>query len=254
MWRKLRIAILLLILAVVAIQAWFDKEALKWKNSFHVAIYPINADRSANVNAYLKMLTAKDFAPVAIYFSSEASRYGLNLARPVVFHLGQEIANIPPAPPTQQRMLSAVMWSLKFRIYSWFNRPQLDVKPDIRMYLLYYDPKLHKALSHSSALSKGRIGRVNLFANTSYNKQNLVIFAHELLHTLNATDKYDLITNLPFYPEGFIEPDKQPLYPQNLAELMAGRIPHTELIADIPKSLSDTSIGAITAREIGWLK
>jgi len=75
-----------------------------------------------------------------------------------------------------------------------------------------------------------------------------------LLHTLNATDKYDLHNNLPIYPDGYAEPHKMPLYPQNFAELMGGRVPQSTAEADIPKSLRHTLIGEQTAREIGWLK
>jgi hypothetical protein len=82
----------------------------------------------------------------------------------------------------------------------------------------------------------------------------MVILAHELLHTLNATDKYDLSTTLPVYPDGYAEPGKTPLYPQDFAELMGGRIPHSEASAEIPKNLKQTLIGDITAREIGWLR
>jgi hypothetical protein len=74
------------------------------------------------------------------------------------------------------------------------------------------------------------------------------------LHTLNATDKYDLSTTLPIYPEGYAEPEKTPLHPQAFAELMGGRIPRSETSAEIPNSLKHTLIGDITAREIGWLR
>ena len=93
-----------------------------------------------------------------------------------------------------------------------------------------------------------------MFGDSAYSKQNLVILAHELLHTLNATDKYDFATNMPSYPDGFAEPDKTPRYPQDFAELMGGRTPISEQQAEIPKSLKQTLIGAKTAREIGWLK
>ena len=79
-----------------------------------------------------------------------------------------------------------------------------------------------------------------------------MIVAHELLHTLGATDKYDFADNLPLYPEGYAEPDKQPLYPQGFAELMAGRLPISSNQADIPAGLIETLIGSKTAMEIGW--
>lgn len=254
MWRKLRIIILLLILATVIQQTWLDKADLVWKHNLYVAIYPVNADGSANVSAYLRTLTAEDFEPVAEYFSEEAAQYRLGLRRPIELQLGAQVNEVPPAPPTDGSILSTIIWSLKFRAFAWANSPKVNIKPDIRLYLLYHDPVTHPRLSHSTALNKGRIGRVNLFGDSAYVKQNLVITAHELLHTLNATDKYDLSTTLPAYPDGFAEPDKTPLYPQNFAELMGGRIPKSEALAEIPKSLKQTLVGDKTAREIGWLR
>lgn len=254
MWRNLRIIILLLILATVVQQTWLDKADLAWKHNLYVAVYPVNADGSANVSAYLRTLTRDDFEPVAEYFAEESAQYQLGLRRPIELQLGDQVTEVPPEPPSNGSILSTMIWSLKFRLFAWANSPKVNVKPDIRLYLLYHDPVSHPHLSHSTALNKGRIGRVNLFGDSTYAKQNLVITAHELLHTLNATDKYDLNTNLPVYPDGFAEPDKAPLYPQRFAELMGGRIPASETLADIPKSLKQTLVGNKTAREIGWLK
>lgn len=254
MWRNLRIVILLLILATVVQQTWLEKADLAWKDNFYVAVYPVNVDSSPKVSAYLRTLTRDDFEPVAEYFAEEAAPYHLGLRRPIEVQLGAQVDNVPPAPPSDGSKLGTIVWSLKFRYFAWRNSPKVNVKPDIRLYLLYYDPDTHPVLSHSTALNKGRIGRVNLFGDSSYAKQNLVILAHELLHTLNATDKYDLSTTLPVYPDGFAEPDKTPLYPQNFAELMGGRVPVSEVQAEIPKSLKQTLVGDKTAREIGWLK
>jgi len=255
MWRKLRVVILLLILATVIQQVWLDKVDLDWKRNFYVAVYPVNADGSANVSAYMRTLTAEDFEPVAEYFAAEAAQYKLGLRRPIELQLGSRVDEMPPAPPSNgEGVLSTIIWSLKFRIFAWTNSPEVNVKPDIRMYLLYHDPATHSALGHSTALNKGRIGRVNLFSDSEHHQQNLVVLAHELLHTLNATDKYDLSTTLPVYPAGYAEPGKTPLYPQDFAELMGGRIPNSETSAEIPKSLKQTLIGDLTAREIGWLR
>jgi hypothetical protein len=254
MWRKLRIVILLLILATVLQQVWFEKSDMDWKNNFYVAVYPVNADGSAKVSEYLRTLTRNDFEPIAEYFAEEAEQYHLGLRRPIEVQLGAEVYEVPPAPPKDSSILSTIIWSLKFKYFAWHNSPKVNVKPAIRLYLLYYDPVTSPRLSHSTALNKGRIGRVNLFGDSTYAKQNLVIIAHELLHTLSATDKYDLNTTLPIYPDGFAEPDKAPLYPQNFAELMGGRVPVSDRLAEIPKSLKQTLIGSKTAREIGWLK
>ena len=254
MWKKIRISILLIILATAVQQTFLDKADLNWKDNFYVVVYPINADASAEVNTYIKSLTRDDFEPVAEYFAQEGARYRLNLRRPVEVQLGDVVNEIPPAPPATGSFLDNIIWSLKFRFFAWQNSPKVNVKPDIKLYLLYHNPLTNHTLSHSTALNKGRIGRVNLFGDSQYAKQNLVILAHELLHTLSATDKYDLATTLPTFPDGYAEPEKQPRYPQDLAELMGGRIPISEGQADIPQSLNFTIIGDKTAQEIGWLK
>ncbi len=254
MWKKIRIIILLLIFTTVAQQTWLEQADLSWKDNFYVAVYPINADGSEQVSAYLRSLTREDFEPMAEYFAQEAAPYNLGLRRPIEVQLGAQVADIPPAPPSDGSVLGSIIWSLKFRFFAWNNSPSVSVKPAIRLYLLYYDPATHPRLSHSTALNKGRIGRVNLFGEKSYAKQNLVVLAHELLHTLNATDKYDLSNGQPIYPDGYAEPNKVPRYPQNFAELMGGYVPISEANAEIPKSLKQTIIGENTAREIGWLK
>lgn len=254
MWKKIRVIILLLILTTVAQQTWLEQAKLDWKDNFYVAVYPVNADNSDKVGAYLRTLTRDDFESVAEYFAQEAAPYHLGLRRPIEIQLGAQVGEVPPAPPNNGNILSNIVWSLKFRLFAWRNSPKVNVRPAIRLYLLYHDPENNKQLSHSTALSKGRVGRVNLYGEKSYAKQNLVIMAHELLHTLNATDKYDLNSTLPIYPDGFAEPNKTPIYPQEIAELMGGRVPVSELQAEIPKSLQHTMVGEKTAREIGWLK
>jgi hypothetical protein len=253
MFKNIRIFVLLVVFATVVQQTILDKADLSWKDNFYVAVYPVNADGSGEVASYIKTLKRDDFEPMAAYFAEEGARYNLGLRRPVEVQLGGTVSEVPPAPPIGGSVFSTVVWSLKFRWFAWNNSPNVPVKPDIRLYLLYYDPATTPTLSHSTALNKGRIGRVNLFGSTIYAKQNLVITAHELLHTLTASDKYDLTTTLPAYPDGFAEPDKSPLYPQDFAELMGGRLPVSDIKAEIPKSLTQTLIGEKTAREIGWV-
>ena len=254
MFKTIRIFILLIIFGTVVQQTFLDKADLDWKDNFYVAVYPVNADGSSEVGAYINTLSRDDFEPMAEYFAEEGVRYSLGMRRPVEVQLGDVVSEVPPAPPNGNSVFSTIIWSLKFRWFAWNNSPDVPVKPDIRLYLLYHDPATNPELSHSTALNKGRIGRVNLFGNKSYAKQNLVITAHELLHTLTASDKYDLASTLPAYPEGYAEPDKSPLYPQDFAELMGGRVPVSETKAEIPKNLAQTLIGEITAKEIGWLK
>jgi len=146
----------------------------------------------------LQTLTRDDFEPLVNYYAEEAARYKVGLRHPIEVQLGDVVKEIPPALPNVGSTFGAIIRSLKFLWFTWNNSSKVHVRPDIRMYLLYYNLAISPALVHSPALNKGRIGRVNLFGSSIYAKQNLVIFGHELLHTLTATDKYDLSTNCLF--------------------------------------------------------
>ena len=254
MWRKLRIAILLFVLATVAHRTWLQTSQTDWKKSLYVAVYPINMDGSDVSASYISRLDAEQFDEIVQYYAEEAARYKLVLRRPFEVRLAPKVTALPPQPEKHASMLQTIHWSLSFRWWAYRNSPPITVPPDIKLYLLYFDPATHPLLPHSTALSKGRVGLVNVFASKAYSRQNNVIIAHELLHTVGATDKYDLYNNQPAYPTGFAEPDKLPRYPQEFAELMAGRIPVSETRAEIPLNLSQTLVGGMTAREVGWKK
>lgn len=252
MWKKIRVAILLIILAIVVIRSWQDQADLNWKNSFYVAVYPVNAAQSPLVKQYIQTLQPSDFAATSEFINSEAKRYGIGLYRPINIVLGQPVEQLPPAPPINGNIFKVMLWSLKLRYFAWKHEQAFSVHPKIQLYLLYFDPKQHPVLNHSTALQKGRVGRINLFGNTDYSQQNLVILSHELLHTLGASDKYNFGDNMPTFPDGFAYPQQQPLYPQAKAEIMGGRIVINDSKAVIPKSLAYSVIGEKTAREIGW--
>ena len=59
---------------------------------------------------------------------------------------------------------------------------------------------------------------------------------------------------MPVYPDGYAEPEREPLYPQEAAEIMACRIPLSEVKAEMPEDLFHTVIGGKTAQEIKWTK
>jgi hypothetical protein len=253
MWKNIRVSILLLILAYVALDQWREHALLDWQRPLQVVLYPINADQSPRVAQYLPTLQQTDFKIIEDYFRQHGKAYGLPVDRPFFIHLGTAVQSAPPAPPTTGSLLDVIRWSLAFRWYAWQHTPADDFKPDVRLFLLYHDPKLTPRLSHSTALEKGRIGRVNLFGSSKQHEQNMIVIAHELLHTVGATDKYDLNNNQPINPMGLADPQKSPLYPQHQAELMGGRIALSPTQAKIPDRLNQTVMNRLTAIEIGWI-
>jgi hypothetical protein len=126
------------------------------------------------------------------------------------------------------------------------------MKPQVRLFVLFFDPATHDVLPHSVGIERGMIGLVNAYATQAMAGSNAVIVAHELLHTVGATDKYDPATNLPLYPAGYAQPERSPRFPQDFAEIMGGRIPISESQAEIPEAIAACMIGDATAAEIGW--
>lgn len=253
MFKALRILILLVILAAVALGAWREKtRSVEWKHALPVNLYLINADKSEVTAAYLRGLTLENFQAIEKFMQDEANRYGRNQHASIELRLGGTLEEVPPVPPQGGSALDVILWSLKMRWWSYHYAETKGPAPHVKLALLYYDPERTPQLGHSTGLQKGLIGRVNVFASKDMAAQNNVVIAHEFLHTLGATDKYDLSTNLPTFPEGYAVPEQNPVHPQQFAEIMAGRTPVSADKAVIPSGLHATLIGDKTAAEIKW--
>ena len=118
--------------------------------------------------------------------------------------------------------------------------------------MIYHDYYKVKQLEHSLGMEKGMIGVVHAYAHREMEGKNNLVIAHEMLHTVGATDKYDLATHQPVFPDGFAEPDREPLYPQRFAELMGGRVPEDKESSAMPRSLKTVLLGPKTLTEINW--
>ena len=116
----------------------------------------------------------------------------------------------------------------------------------------FYAPGNPLGLQHSLGMQKGGIGLVNGFASAERQSVNNFVAAHELLHTLGASDKYDMQTGQPLWPDGFGDPVQTPLFPQQRAEIMGGRVQVSPGWALLPPSLDFAVVGSATAIEIGW--
>ncbi len=253
-FRQIRILLLLLTLFAVALNAWLTHwRSTSWERSLWMAVYPINGDGSQATQRYIDSLTTGDFGDIETFLAAEAHRYGVTIAEPVTVRLAIQVRDLPPPPPADGATLAIMLWSLKLRYWAYRHDAYAGPSPDIRMFVVYHDPRLNDRLRHSLGLQKGMIGVVNAFASRPLAARNNVVITHELLHTVGATDKYDPANNQPLFPQGYAEPRRQPLYPQRLAEIMGGRIPLSPRRAVMPKSLQAAAIGRQSAREIRWI-
>lgn len=241
-------------LLLVAVGTWLNElRTTDWDRPLVVAIYPINGDNSKAAREYIASLSIDDFEPIETFFQQESAHYVLALSEPFELRRAPELKEKPPAPSEDRNLLGVMWWSLKMRYWAWQIARNGGPAADIQMFVLYHDPVANPRLAHSLGLQKGLLGVVHAFASRQEAGGNRVLIAHELLHTLGATDKYDLASNQPLFPMGYAEPHKQPLLPQELAEIMAGRIPLSETQAVQARSLNATLVGTATAREIRWI-
>jgi hypothetical protein len=253
MWRRLRILILLLILGFVALNTYFDRVySTDWDAPLRVAVYPINGDGSDEVERFIRDQPRDDYTALEGFFATESKDYGVELEQPVRFSTAQQLREAPPLIAPGSNALQIAWWSLHTRYWAW-RTPVQGPAPDVKLFVLYHDPNRSPMLPHSTGLQKGLFAIVHAFADRQMLGSNDVVIAHELLHTLGATDKYDLATGLPSHPAGYADPERSPLYPQSYAELMGGRIPLSASKAEMPESLRRVVVGAVTAQEIGWV-
>lgn len=256
MFELLRKFFLLMLLFVTGLGTYLTMQnTTDWREPLWAEIYPINGDGQDSTARYIDTLTEDDFNPVEEFMRREATRYSVSIEQPVRVVLGKQIHAQPPAPPRTGNPFRIAYWSLKLRW--WASRAtsgQTGPSPDIRIFVVYFDPDYRSTVAHSLGLQKGLIGVVNAFAAPEQAGTNIFIVAHEMLHTLGASDKYAPPHFLPVYPDGYADPERYPLYPQTAAEIMGGRIPLSESRAEMPASLLQAQVGSATAVEIRWIK
>lgn len=252
MFKAIRIFVLLLVLLFVSVSTWLTQaRSTDWDNSLYVKVYPINGDGSDIADDYISKLELRHFTSIESFITREVERFGHSLANPVRMEFGSPIRDQPPKLGNNPGPLSVMWWSIKMRWWaSGATDDQDRIDPDVRIFVRYHSPEQEIVLENSVGLQKGMVGIVNAYASRRHAGANNVIIAHEFLHTLGATDKYNPADGLPRFPDGYAEPERKPLYPQRFAEIMGGRIALAKDDAMIPKSLKYVIIGDDTAAEI----
>jgi hypothetical protein len=252
-FRRLRILLLLGVLVAAASLTWLEQTMVRgWRGPLDVAVIPINGDGSAAAAETIRALQVSDFDDINAFLERESARYGLKLSPAIRFTLLPALDDMPPAPPRDGSVLKTISWSLQLRW--WVYRQSGQLLPQlgtVKLFVLYHAPQDGVALEHSLGLQNGLIGVVHAFADPSQAQQNNIVIAHELLHTLGATDKYDA-EGRPVYPQGYAEPELPEHLPRREAEIMAGRLVNAAGRLVMPPSLEQCVIGAVTAHEINF--
>lgn len=259
-FRRVRIAVLLGILAIVLTWAFNDarrrKERTTWKRSVQVAV--VLLERGPVEPAAVAELRLRTRA-LESHLAAEMQRYGGNPElRPFEFTVYGPVAVLGPPPSPAGDALSDLArhaWD------SWQYFRDVDQRAgvewraaDSRIYLVLRPPESEARKSvEGQSEQGGRVGSVEVELDASMVDFALFVATHELFHTLGASDKYDAVGRARV-PDGLPAPQQVPLYPQLSAEVMARNVALGPNTGRPPETLAELSVGAATAREIGWLR
>jgi len=254
LFRISRIVVLLTILFVIVSGSWMvEKRMAAWDRPILVTVYPIAADDRTSTLEFARSIDADSFREVNDFFTAQSTPYGFQVTPAFRFQVAEASADRPPAVPGQFSTVDIALWSLRMRWWVWMKSLTDGlIEPDIQMFVMYHGLDNAAEVGISVGMRKGRYGIVKSFARVSAEEINLVVFTHEMLHVLGATDKYVLSTGDPIFPDGFADPGRSPLFPQERAEIMGGAIPLSAASSVMPDSLAQCKIGRLTAREIGF--
>jgi hypothetical protein len=254
---RLRLGLLLALLAATASWAWHEvhsrRARTEWQRPLEVsvALVELGVVDSSSVLA----LRAR-FPALETRLSDEYHRHGGQLQRPVNFTLFGPVT-VDRAPPLDP---DATLFSLARHAYEqWRWTHAVDVGSglptrsfDSRIYVLLRAPRdSGRSLVEGSSELGGRVGVARIELGASTVDLALFVVTHELFHTLGASDKYDT-NGRALIPDGLVEAERVPLYPQRYAEVMTRNLVVAAGSERPPDSLAELGVGTLTAREIGW--
>ncbi len=132
---------------------------------------------------------------------------------------------------------------------------EIEDSKEVRVFIHLYPKALEERprypLDHAQKRPKQQ-GIIYIPLTPKEDYLSRIRLAHEIAHALGATDKYGK-GGMAVYPEGYAEPFKEPLYPQEYGELMSRGVVQNETSYRLFKSLDEVKIGLKTAAELGWI-
>ena len=253
---RVRVTVLLLVLFGVALYAWNDVRSRKarrdWAHPLEVAVVVLaepGVDTAA-LDAFRERLPALEER-----LTSEKHRYQPGSWKPFAFTMFGPLPPSGAAPKLEEDGFFALAGH-SYANWRYFGevdeRAHLTAKAYAsRIYVTVRAPRdANRTFVEGESEQDGRIGSVDVELDPASVDFALIVVAHELMHTLGATDKYDP-KGRPKLPEGLAEPDLGTY--QTKVEIMAQTRPVTIDVFAQPDTLGDVAVGPATAREVGWI-
>lgn len=256
----MRVGILLVLLFGVSLWGWRDvrsrRERNAWERPLSIAIVLVRRgplDDSA-VRSFRKRVAALEAR-----LTDECHRYRSGPSRPFALTFVGPIDDAEDPPRTDGE---GVIDSAKesWALWRWASRVDREAGIDAgsfdsRIYVAAREPQPQDDLDNVEGEGQqgGRLGAVEVDLDGSMVDFALFVAAHELFHTLGATDKYDA-SGRTLVPAGLASPALRPLFPQPCAEVMARNRPVSAAAETPPDRLDELGVGPLTAREVGWVR
>ncbi len=254
---RLRLVFLVGLLTLTVLWAVHDirsrRARTEWQRPVEVAVDVVELGA---VNAHAVNALRARFPALEARLAAEYHRYGGRMGRPIVFTIFGPVRVDRPPPPDPDSTLT----SLARHAYDqWLWTRAVDRVSELparhfdsRIYVLAREPRdSARNWVEGSSEQGGRVGVARIDLDTSMVDLAMFVVTHELFHTLGASDKYDAAGRA-VIPDGLVEPNRVPLYPQRYAEVMTRNRVTAPGVERPPESLSELGVGLGTAREIGW--
>ncbi len=254
---RIRVGVLLVVLVGVGIYAIRDirsrRERNEWERTLNVAVI-VMADADVdplavrNLRARAPLLAAKLRAEMKRFRGAEFSPFRFEVVGPVA------IETLAPSPRGDGLLdLAKYAWENSRWVSRTDDRAGVNAGAyDTRIYVTVHKPKSEdRSFIEGRSQEGGHIGTVDVELDAEMSDTALIVIAHEMFHTLGATDRYDATGRIEL-PDGLGDPKQVPLYPQMKAEIMARNRAVSPVKELIPIRIDELAVGEKTAGEIGW--
>lgn len=259
LFRHARVAVLLVVLVGVASWGWAKHRALQERNTWSrplrigVVILELEPIEDSTV-AFLRGRIDR----LAEVLDDEFARHAGRTMRPFEFEIlgTTSISSLPPeGPPADGGLLENLEFTMALDDYLDAPTETLGLEEEIYdsiIWVVARDATKSSGARFVEGLAEVGGDRGIVVVDLEESTAALVagVIGHELLHTLGATDKYDL--NGPIFPHGYYT--REPRFPQKRAEIMGREIPLNERRRRLPSFVGELGVGRKTALEIGWLR
>lgn len=251
---RVRVTLLLSVLAVVVLYAVHDvltrHARTEWRRPLDVAFVLVTGP---GIDAAAVTALRARVPDLAERLTSELHRYRPGAPPPFAFtrYGPTPLAESPPAP--EDGLVGAARYAYALHRFTSDIDRRLGIPQrgfDARLYLVLAAPT-DRAVVEGMSEQGGRVGIARAELDTDTVDLALFVAAHELFHTLGASDHYGP-DGRALVPDGLAEPDRSPPFPQEFAEIMARNRPVSPTSEERPESLAELAVGPSTAREVGW--